>query len=364
MSERLFASSGPWLFSRRIDLLAFGGSALLSWLLVALGAWLGLLDRAAPAWTFVALVVAVDVAHVWSTGFRVYFDGAELRARPLLYIGVPAAAYLAGVSLHALSALAFWRALAYLAVFHFVRQQVGFMRLYARRNPAQTALDSTLEQASLYASMLYPLLYWHAHLPRAFTWFVQGDFVEDRLVQQTAERALPVAELGCFLLLGAFFLRQLQLARGGHWLPGKSVLMVSTFSCWVLGIVVFDSDYVFTVTNVLIHGVPYFVLTQRYARSGARLEPERRASLARRIARAGVLPALAVCVVLAALEETLWDGLVWHEHLGADSPLASGALLLVVPLLAVPQVTHYVLDGYVWRVRSHNPVLRRELESA
>ena len=38
------------------------------------------------------------------------------------------------------------------------------------------------------------------------------------------------------------------------------------------------------------------------------------------------------------------------------------ALALVVPLLAVPQLTHYLLDGFVWRVRSENPVLRRELE--
>ncbi|HEY6877715.1 MAG TPA: hypothetical protein VI299_06830, partial [Polyangiales bacterium] len=82
---RLFAREGPWLFSPALDLGAFGGSALVAWALVALGGPLGLLHADAPTWTFFTCVVAVDVAHVWSMGFRSYFDVAELRARPWLY---------------------------------------------------------------------------------------------------------------------------------------------------------------------------------------------------------------------------------------------------------------------------------------
>jgi hypothetical protein len=362
--SRVFAAEGRWLFSRRLDLLAFGGSALASYLLIGLGALLGLLDQEAPAWTFVGCVLAVDVAHVWSTGFRVYFDADELRARPLLYFGVPALAYLLGVMLHALSPVMFWRAVAYLAVFHFVRQQVGFMRLYARKTPKQTALDSALEHATLYTSMLYPLLYWHTHLPRAFSWLVQGDFVAGAQVSSSMRPVVPLAEYGCYVLLTLFFVRQLWLWRRGDVVPGKSLLVAATASCWLLGIVLFDSDYVFTVTNVLIHGVPYFVLTHRYARVRARAVSSSRLL---RICTAGVAPFLLFCFVLAASEELLWNELVWHDwptFLGPNAPLESWALVFVVPLLAVPQITHYVLDGFVWRVRTQNPVLRRELESA
>jgi hypothetical protein len=367
VSARVFAEQGPWLFSRRTDLLAFGGSALLSWLLVAVGYPLGLVDRDAPMWTFLLCVVAVDVAHVWSTGFRVYFDGAELRAHPLLYLGVPALAYLAGVTLHAVSALVFWRALAYLAVFHFMRQQAGFMRLYARRNPHQTRLDTLLEQASVYAAMLYPLTYWHAHIPRAFTWLIQGDFVEEAWLHETCETCLPGSAVTCCALLALFALRQAVLLQRGTCVPGKSILLIATVSCWVLGIVVFDSDYVFTVTNVLIHGVPYFVLTHRYARAADSRSRAAGSFSVRRLVAAGFVPCLLLCIALAAVEEALWEGLVWHEHTGAprvESPLAGSLLVFLVPLLAVPQLTHYVLDGLVWRVRRQNPVLRRELESA
>jgi hypothetical protein len=65
------ATAGPWLFGRRTDLWTFGGSAALSLALVGLGATAGILHGAAPPWVFLTCIVAIDVAHVWSTAFRV-----------------------------------------------------------------------------------------------------------------------------------------------------------------------------------------------------------------------------------------------------------------------------------------------------
>ena len=38
---------------------------------------------------------------------------------------------------------------------------------------------------------------------------------------------------------------------------------------------------------------------------------------------------------------------------------ASRWLWLFVPLLTVPQATHYVLDAYIWRFDGSNPGLRQ-----
>jgi hypothetical protein len=69
--------------------------------------------------------------------------------------------------------------------------------------------------------------------------------------------------------------------------------------------------------------------------------------------------AIAILVLLAFVEEGLWNGLVWREHLALFPgfeflPHVEGftPLSLLVPLLAVPQVTHYVLDGVIWRLRT------------
>jgi hypothetical protein len=109
-----------WLFSPQVDVAVFGGSALLSFALLAIGAQFGVLHSDAPEWAWIAGVLLVDVAHVWSTIFRTYLDPNQLRARPLLYITVPVAAYVIGLALYSLGALTFWRCLAYLAIFHFV----------------------------------------------------------------------------------------------------------------------------------------------------------------------------------------------------------------------------------------------------
>jgi hypothetical protein len=122
-----------WLFSRNIDLTVFLGSAIASLLLLAIGWQLGILNSDSPDWTWISAVLLIDVAHVWSTSFRVYFDTEELKRRLGLYLLVPIAGYAVGVALYSEGELTFWRALAIVAVFHFVRQQYGWVALYRRK---------------------------------------------------------------------------------------------------------------------------------------------------------------------------------------------------------------------------------------
>ena len=133
---------GSWLVSARWDVAVFGGSALLAFGLLLFGQLTGALDGAIPAWAWIATVVFVDVAHVWATAYRVYLDPDEMRRRSALYLGVPLAAYAAGVVLYSVgSASLFWRVLAYVAVVHFVRQQYGWVALYRRRLGGRSRLD-------------------------------------------------------------------------------------------------------------------------------------------------------------------------------------------------------------------------------
>ena len=349
-----------WLFSRRADLALFGGPVVAALLLLGAGQAAGLLDGDAPPWLFLLAVVGVDVAHVWSTGWRVYADGEEMRSRLALYLGIPAVCYAAGVVLYGTSPLLFWRVLAYLAVFHFVRQQYGWVALYRRKNAEEGGLPRLLDSAVIYGSTLTPLLFWHAHQPRRFQWFLQGDFL----------RGLPPAVSdAAFALYGlvaaAYVVKEVARARRG--LPvswGKNLVVATTALTWFLGIVVLNSDYAFTVTNVLVHGVPYaglvwFTQKTRAAERAAAGRRPRLSDLAVRSAALFLVPLVAV----AWLEEWGWDRLVWHDHavLFPGPALSPGALVLafLVPLLALPQATHYVLDGFIWKVRRENAAAAR-----
>lgn len=356
----IFAEGGPWLFGRRTDLLVFGGSALLALALLGVGWLSGVLEHDAPEWTWIACILAVDVAHVWSTAFRVYFDGAEVRRRPVLYLGMPVVCWTFGVLAYAFSSRLFWTALAYAAVFHFVRQQYGWVALYRRRAGETGALDRWLDTAAIYAATVYPLVYWHAHLPRRFAWFMAGDFIPG-LATPIATALAPVY----WAILALFAARQAWLWHQKRPVNAGKVLVVgTTWLCWWLGIIALDGDFAFTVTNVLIHGIPYLALTYRYGRARGRSAPD---STLGRLMRYGV-PCFAALVVLAAfLEEALWDRYVWHERawlFGEGALLSEGWLVFLVPLLATPQAVHYALDAFIWKVRRDNPRLAAELRDA
>src|SRR5215212_10395977 len=101
-----------WLFSPRADVCVFGGSALVSLLLLWVGARAGVLEGESPEWAWVPAVLLVDVAHVYATAFRVYFDKEELRRRLSLYVLAPSIALALSVALYSESEALFWRALA------------------------------------------------------------------------------------------------------------------------------------------------------------------------------------------------------------------------------------------------------------
>lgn len=350
-------SAAPWIFSRRVDLLVFAVPAALSLLLLA--ALRGLSVPAEPSespeWVWIGGVLLVDVAHVWSTAFVTYLCPAELRRHPERYVLVPALGWVLGVLLYGLAgAEVFWRALAYLAVFHFVRQQYGWMMLYRARAGESSRLGACIDGSAIYAATLYPLVWWHAHLPRQFHWFLPGDFAPGLPAQAAALAAgLYVLCLGAYVVRAALELR----SRPVPW--GKHLLVLGTASTWYVGIVAFDDDTAFTLTNVLSHGIPYAALVFFYARHVGAREP----GLSARLAGGSPGVALGRCVacvwLLAYVEELVWDRGVWHERPGLfGEALDLGSVQAwLVPLLAVPQLTHYVLDGLFWR-RAGNPHLR------
>ncbi|MEM7448241.1 MAG: hypothetical protein AAF355_08365 [Myxococcota bacterium] len=337
---------GPWLFGLRADLMAFGGSAMVAAVLVLYGATTQLLERELSLLFWLVLIVGIDVAHVWATAYRVYLDPDELRSRRLLYLGMPLVLYFINLILYAISPSLFWRCLAYAAVFHFVRQQLGWVLLYRRKAGESASVDAVLDRTAVYAATVYPLLHWHAHLPRNFYWFVEGDFVTGvRLDWVDALEPLYWAVLAIFVL------RQLHLFLRGVLNPGKILVVSTTWFCWWLGIIALDSDYAFTVTNVVIHGVPYMVLNYTYARQRARQNPSSAGSV---LTSRGWFIFLLSLVFCALLEETLWDRWVYHDRpafFGTGSVFSGQIVALLAPALALPQTLHYFLDGVIWRTR-------------
>ncbi len=347
----------PWIHSPAMDLvfILLPSLAATAIVLIMRDRFPGGSSLSVAQW--VILVLLVDVAHVYSTLYRTYFDPEEFQSRRSLYILVPIVAAVGGILLYGLGALVFWRALAYLAVFHFVRQQYGFMMIYARQERVPSWCKN-LDKLAIYSSTIYPLVYWHTHLPRNFNWFVEGDFY-----RLNSSQLCNVAGAAYVLILSSYFAKEIDLWRRTHAVNiPRNLVLLGTGISWYVGIVHLNSDLAFTATNVIAHGIPYMALVWAYEQKKTRKNPGAKWSLP--ISRSSffswrLVPVfVGLLVLLAYLEEGLWDGFIWRDHLAVfpvfhKLPALNdhATLTWIVPILALPQSTHYLLDGFIWRLR-------------
>jgi len=296
---------------------------------------------------WVILILLIDVAHVYSTLYRTYFDPQSRSQCRNALLFIPVLGFIGGVILYWQDGLLFWRVLAYLAVFHFVRQQYGFMRIYSRSETSPTSARR-IDTLTIYYATLYPLLYWHLGGPRNFNWFVDDDFV---LFKSTS--VLKVATGLYYVTLVAWLTREIiQYLRTRTLNIPRIAILLGTIVSWYFGIVYYNGDLAFTLLNVVSHGIPYMALIWLMGQK----QPGKTPLLRTIFSQYGIVLFLGIIFLLAYLEEGLWDMTVWKEHVKLFSifhlfngRLHDEALIFVVPLLALPQLTHYIIDGFIWR---------------
>lgn len=97
----------PWIFSARFDCAFILAPALLVSLIALIFHEQAAQLAGIPPWLWVVLIVGIDVAHVYSTLFRTYFNRAELHARPGLYTLAPLCAFVGGCLLYSIDAMLF-----------------------------------------------------------------------------------------------------------------------------------------------------------------------------------------------------------------------------------------------------------------
>ncbi len=339
----------PWIYSAKFDLAAIiGPPVVITAIVLAFGGRLAQLGEQ-PTWLWILLVLGVDVAHVYSSLFRTYFDKEEFRRRKTLYVAVPAICWLGGIAIYALWGPAvFWTGVAYFAIYHFVRQQYGFLMLYRRGEPVGD-LNYRIDQIAIYMATVYPLVYWHTY-GRNFQWF--SEFEVFRIPYVWPEHVCRAIYV---LSLGSFAIKEFQRWRAtGTFNLGKCLLLAATAAAWGTAIIVFNADLTFTLINIVAHGVPYMALIWIY-QYRKRVNKPQTENRFLRFFQLKYVPIYVLAVMgFAYFEEGMWDWFIWREHpnvFGAFYvPASATVLMILVPLLTMPQITHYVLDAYIWRV--------------
>lgn len=351
---------GPWIVSPGFDLTLLAVPALATALALVLPAPAGGL----PLWGFLLLVVAFDVAHVWSTLYLSYLDREAMARRRLLFLLPVPLSILVSYRLHAHSPALFWTLLAYVAIHHFAAQQWGFIALYKLRAGERDPVDRYLDKWTLWVGALGPVLWWHASPDARFDWFGHGE--------QFLFPLDPGLKVDIAFVMGAFALawtaRQAWHLAWGRLSAGKVLWMVAAWLSWSLGIGLADHPLVSLAAINLLHGLPFLGLV--WFRCNRRWEGQTEAAssplLARLSQRRAVWAFYGLLLGLALVEEGLWDGVVWGVYVagltGLEPPaLGDGARSLLVAVLATPQIVHYYLDAWLWKLDGSNPDLHEAL---
>ncbi len=293
-------------------------------------------------YTWLFLIVFIDVAHVYATLFKTYLIPSEFHRRKKLLLALPMICLLIGVVLFSFGSQVFWSVLAYIAVFHFIRQQYGFMRLYARKEP-RTRPNRLIDSIVIYSATIYPMLYWFFSSPRNFNWFVANEFIKYENAQ-----VLVVAK---WFYLGIMFFYVCRTFHKGvkerYFNVPKNAIIIGTALSWYFGIVYFNNDLAFTLLNVISHGIPYMALV--YLKEIGQKPKTSTGILKYLNASRGIVIYVAILLVIAFSEEYLWEILVWNERFSVGEININHWQFLLVPILTVPQFTHYLLDGFIWK---------------
>lgn len=345
--------SNPWLGKPWVDLLFIIAPPFLCLAFIALFPQLFQDVKEIPVYWWVILILLIDVAHVYSTLFRTYFSKTSWQRYGTPMTIIPLASFLFGVMLCSMSMALFWTVMAYIAVFHFIRQQYGIMKLYSRTEGQVPDWCKWIDVITVYTATVYPILYWHFSSARNFNWFVEGDFIlKDLPGIRMFFTVLYIAIVAVYVIKELFLIlrfRTLNILR--------ILVITGTLFSWYMGIVYFNGDLAFTLLNVVSHGIPYMALIWIFSMRENIGESQRSSFWKLMYGPVGIFLFLVIIFVFAFLEEGLWDTWVWKDNgkLFAvfsdfkNERLSSSWLKFVVPLLAVPQLTHYVIDGFIWR---------------
>ena len=358
--------SKVWLFSKPLDLIVLFLPVWITWSISFLLSE-SVLHADVPQWFWVVCILGIDVTHVWSTMYRTYFDNEEFRRHKLLLWIAPILVFVGAFLVNMYLPIYFWRIMAYLALFHFIKQQYGFMAIYRAKSGFFSKRAWLTDRQMIYLATIYPVIYWHFNSDATFNWFAQNDFFP-LYKWASMDAFFDYANYFYFILLGAWLVVELIETKRNE-LPvawGKILWLFSTVGTWYFGIVYFNSDLVFTLTNVVSHGVPYMLLIFYYVLKKKKIKKGQWMSSMNLLK--WVLGMFLLVLVFAFIEESCWDMFVNAERTALFGAVLSYSFVqlqgtytyaIAVALLSVPQLTHYMVDGFIWKSNSKNPDLKR-----
>lgn len=348
-----------WIVSPQFDLCVFLGPIIFA-TLISPFAYLYYPDSI-PLWAFISIIILFDVAHVWATNYRIYFDSNEIKRRPFFYLLPIPTFFVLSYCLIIYSENIYWTILAYVAVFHFIKQPWGFVSIYKKKYKEISKLDLHFDKYMVWAAGLYPVFIWHGSPGRVFDWFNAGESFILKLPSQIIPLLYSLYGFGIIL----YILRQIYLYKKQKLLNlPKHILMFAIYLTWAIGIYMTNPIISAAFLN-LFHGIPFFAIIWLYSKNKYTDQSNLYPLISKIFYNKSVFAFVGIVFVFALIEEYFWDQLIWHTYLPEASFIHLNFQLkaFFIALLSLPQIIHYWLDMFIWKMNSkNNPDLKKYLQ--
>ncbi len=272
-------------------------------------------QRVTPMLVFIGALI-VDGAHVYSTLFVTYFDSnikskikLHLILAPLLTILICYLLYIYEFKALLLSLVGSF------ALFHFIRQEAGWMKLAGRLDPKQPQILNKVDLFTSYIFTITPVLYLISERNRGF-WLSRGDLpIIPNLYWDTGKYIMLFTGL-VWLGFNIRHWRKTKLINGS-----KLLIILSNLAAWFFALTYLAGSWLGLLLIILPHGVPYFFLV---AKEHNKKSPN----------KLTIYPFLYLLCVLLYFFETRVGGL--------KNPILTSIAIM-------PQIVHYYLDGIIWK---------------
>lgn len=349
----------PKLYSRNFELIFIFLPSIIIPSIFLMLKYLANFEFKITLYSWLISTIIFDGGHIYFTLLKTYGNPIERKKLGATLLLVPLVALIFSFFLYRQSVLAFVNFTAYFAIFHFIKQQYGFLKLYSRTEFQLVRIWQWIDYLLVYLLMIYPIIYWHANYPKSFYWHAPETMFK------IPEHFEITTKYILFLSILAFIVKELYLISKGYKISiPKYLILFGTFLSWFTSIVFVDNLLFFTVIIELTHAIPYIALVWIYGKKFSMVNPTVKFFNTLTYKDFHSNKSLIYYILLMLLFGFL--GFVLYLPFGFEIDLMNNQffsyfqvsdfklLQLITPLFLVPQFTHYILDGLIWKSKNGN----------
>lgn len=332
-----------WVFSARADIILF----LLLPFFISLLNW-ATLPR---DWVLFLVYLAfyLDIFHVYLTAVplvadplgdrRTYFIKGFIISSVafLLFLTFGIYSQATGKSFQVVTG----QLLNYGAIWHFYRQQYGWMRISSKKDSKTYNLNNSMDSSLIFVITIFPVLISHAPMLAEKTWFTGVPYAFE-LNDKVGLSLLILywTTIFTYIISQIFFKK---IGKINYNWP-KYIVIFSTFFCWYMSFMSsLKSGGIGYI--IFIHAIPYFYLVITNIKNGFNQG-----------FRITLLTLVGIALAFLFMQSARFYFPETRYKFGPFLPIdlrwvPEHAQLVLWCLLLTPVLAHYLLDGFVWKRR-------------